>query len=1121
MAEIVVDEFLLTPPSTAREATDPPAEPVVAVPPETPTAGNIALVKKVFQEVLHADGFVSRQMLRLVLSDIMLSGAAVDTVLDLVPQGDAPEGKVSLDTFLRFLFRGVECGPEPSEPEETNVSDIECSPSRGSPVLLLEAARCGDEAGLKAALGLLGLAASRGRSGGSATVLAASGGHESCLRLMLDRDADPQARDNQGKSAIIAAAKGGHLDCIRLLAERRADLEARDDTGRTAVIQATIAGHRDALALLADLSADLEAKEPTRNSTAVIFAASHGRESCMTFLTERGVNLEVKMTGCATGKEVIEEGSTAVCMAATNGHVGCVRVLADNGADLNARLATGTSPAMLAAHQGHEETLNLLAERKADLTIHDTKFRTAAMHAAFGGHRDCLRVLAWHGVDMEAANSSILNSSVAMAFLMGQGDLLFGAGLAAVRERRDTSAIIAVANPQDAAWPPTPATHREAENRLALLEAATIGDDSRMRRLLVSGVTPAARTSGVGKTAAILACEHGHAKCLQVILQHKGDPDWQDRHGNTAAIAAARFGSEGCLRVLMEWQDPFDPELRDSYGHTALNSAARCGYASCLQILLEVCSNVDAQENKGQTPAIQAAQNNHYECLALLIEWKANLAQRTHGDGVTALSVAAGAGHERCIRLLVENGADLLEKDGRGRRPVELIARSSPGLLQSLLPSIDWLEAAEKGPDELHARLLPQHGLGVDGIVGKVPWSKRALASLHSSIWSGAGVCREGSDLARKLAEQTRGYVCSAGERRISAADRELMKVLLGLGVLAADDLGRSATENAVRQALAQLFEACERRQAELGAVAESTSQVDTVFPHPNFQGDITTEPLDQRDAMPESTWSWLLKPRPSCFERLHSAYEGFRSAGAATNTGEFARFLQAKGLTKDAMLVAVGAVDLLESYAKLVNDGFVEFMQEHFEEAFKTAPVKSKARMIEKVTTDLLETLPGFSGFDSVEGVKEAAGDERIRNSFFTLGDVVRGSIVADGAEEMLAVLDKLKTFGAAHHDISVGSPTFDVWRVKNTHHPDAVTVGGYRDMKVLGRFRQPPASAHSMCKTWPGSLGSKRSQSWRHTQPALCMIVEIQIIDVQFLAIKKFMHKVYAIERGDYWEH
>ena len=70
-----------------------------------------------------------------------------------------------------------------------------------------------------------------------------------------------------------------------------------------------------------------------------------------------------------------------------------------------------------------------------------------------------------------------------------------------------------------------------------------------------------------------------------------------------------------------------------------------------------------------------------------------------------------------------------------------------------------------------------------------------------------------------------------------------------------------------------------------------------------------------------------------------------------------------------------------------------------------------------------------------------------------------------------------------------------FEAWRIKNTHHPHADIVGGYRDFKIIGKFTAECA------------------------RETLAMVVEIQIIEKQFLNVKKDMHLPFTIARGDFW--
>ena len=119
----------------------------------------------------------------------------------------------------------------------------------------------------------------------------------------------------------------------------------------------------------------------------------------------------------------------------------------------------------------------------------------------------------------------------------------------------------------------------------------------------------------------------------------------------------------------------------------------------------------------------------------------------------------------------------------------------------------------------------------------------------------------------------------------------------------------------------------------------------------------------------------------------------------------------------------------------------------------------------------------------------ESAAASLQLRSFPYVIGDVVRGSVIVDGAGAMIEVIEKLR-----------GNPgdgegrRFEAWRLKNTHHSGAVVVGGYRDVKVLGRF-----SAVTVEET-------------------LAMIVEIQVVELTFFEVKEHMHKLYAVARGDF---
>lgn len=219
--------------------------------------------------------------------------------------------------------------------------------------------------------------------------------------------------------------------------------------------------------------------------------------------------------------------------------------------------------------------------------------------------------------------------------------------------------------------------------------------------------------------------------------------------------------------------------------------------------------------------------------------------------------------------------------------------------------------------------------------------------------------------------------------------------------------------------------------------------------------------------------------------DRLDAAHLCLRKLGLVTSSGTLANYLRDHALLNDNALYARASAHILTGYAAIVDGHFQSFMKEHFGGRFKPAPVKKLARIFAKLLGD--EPL--------LADELAAAEDVELRCSYFALGDAVRGSIEADGAEAMIDTVEQLQQLSR----LSTHG-RFDAWRVKNTHHASAdETTGGYRDVKVLGKFT------------------ARKKKGGEFPMP-ISMIVEVQVIDRVYLDIKTYMHKAYSIDRGDY---
>jgi hypothetical protein len=101
----------------------------------------------------------------------------------------------------------------------------------------------------------------------------------------------------------------------------------------------------------------------------------------------------------------------------------------------------------------------------------------------------------------------------------------------------------------------------------------------------------------------------------------------------------------------------------------ALVWAAKSDRAEAIRLLVERGARVNADPYRG-TPLTWAAANGRVESIRTLVELGADPNQRgtfggpTHGEGVTAIHLAAQAGRRDAVAALLEVGADPLILDG-------------------------------------------------------------------------------------------------------------------------------------------------------------------------------------------------------------------------------------------------------------------------------------------------------------------------------------------------------------------------------------------------------------------------------------------------------------------------
>ena len=145
-------------------------------------------------------------------------------------------------------------------------------------------------------------------------------------------------------------------------------------------------------------------------------------------------------------------------------------------------------------------------------------------------------------------------------------------------------------------------------------------------------------------------------------------------------IAAVTFDQPATIEKLLVRD--FDPNTPNEKGVPGLLFAIQSESPKSAMLLAKHPStNLNAQNQSGETPLMLAAINNQLDLAKVLIERGADI----NKPGWTPLHYAATRGHRDMIRLLLDNDAYIDSESANGTTPLMLAAYSAPPLAVKLL----------------------------------------------------------------------------------------------------------------------------------------------------------------------------------------------------------------------------------------------------------------------------------------------------------------------------------------------------------------------------------------------------------------------------------------------------
>jgi len=260
----------------------------------------------------------------------------------------------------------------------------------------------------------------------------------------------------------------------------------------------------------------------------------------------------------------------------------------------------------------------------------------------------------------------------------------------------------------------------------ALIVAAAAGHAEQITYLIKNGAKVDALHEE-SATALMYAAATGHFECVKILIAAGATVDLKHANGGTALQEVGASAAENAAEIAdFLMGKGADGSVVDNDGVTPLMSAASAGNCEIVKMLAGSQKGnikyIDATAQSGGSALMFAAGNGKVECVETLIgngadihmtvqataEYLDGLAQainsgqdlqmEEHVDGVDSLMIAAGAGHEDVVKLLLGKGSDPKKKDDDDKTALSAAVKGNFGEVASLLvvggsdPNDDYID---------------------------------------------------------------------------------------------------------------------------------------------------------------------------------------------------------------------------------------------------------------------------------------------------------------------------------------------------------------------------------------------------------------------------------------------
>lgn len=358
--------------------------------------------------------------------------------------------------------------------------------------------------------------------------------------------------------------------------------------------------------------------------------------------------------------------SNSLAEAAERGDVRSIRNRLRLGADPNDSGRSGPSAIWLAARNGHAEIIEILIEYGIDLSTNSAGF-LALQSAAMWGHHKVVQLLLDAGVPPE--DETLIN---------------FGPLFSAVSSNYEYIVKILIKCGSNV-------NIQGPEGRTAAMTAALHGHARILRLLLESGAKIDAMNSEK-LTALDMACQRCNVEVVRLLLEEGAKINVSGLGSNTPLHLAVIYDTESqdhqqkqleTVSLLLEHGAASVINLINDKRETALLYALRRNNAELVKILLKHGADVKKRTAPGVIPLTLAAETNNASIVGMILDSGAD-PNEEDVDGETALLKAIKLKNPTIAQFLLEKGADVKTRK-LGKSPLLMAAGTGDTTLVNLI----------------------------------------------------------------------------------------------------------------------------------------------------------------------------------------------------------------------------------------------------------------------------------------------------------------------------------------------------------------------------------------------------------------------------------------------------